>query len=54
MYERLTELSFDFWDRTQSGQVISRANTDIRSIQLLLPSARSSPCRSCCSSSQWS
>lgn len=35
MYERLTELSFDFWDRTQSGQVISRANTDIRSIQLL-------------------
>lgn len=35
MYERLTALSFDFWDRTQSGQVISRANTDIRSIQLL-------------------
>ncbi len=35
IYERLTELSFDYWDRTQSGQVISRANTDIRSIQLL-------------------
>lgn len=35
MYERLTLLSFDFWDRTQSGQVISRANSDIRSIQLL-------------------
>ena len=35
MYERLTELSFDYWDRTQSGQVISRANSDIRSIQLL-------------------
>ncbi len=35
MYERLTELSFDYWDRTQSGQIISRANTDIRSIQLL-------------------
>ena len=35
MYERLTELSFDFWDRAQSGQLISRANTDIRSIQLL-------------------
>ncbi|MEM9466510.1 MAG: ABC transporter ATP-binding protein [Actinomycetota bacterium] len=35
MYEQLTRLSFDFWDRTQSGQVISRANTDIRSIQLL-------------------
>lgn len=35
MYERLTLLSFEFWDRTQSGQVISRANSDIRSIQLL-------------------
>ncbi len=35
IYERLTELSFDFWDRAQSGQIISRANTDIRSIQLL-------------------
>ena len=35
MYERLTELSFDFWDRTQGGQIISRANTDIRSIQML-------------------
>lgn len=35
MYERLTELSFDYWDRTQSGQIISRANTDVRSIQLL-------------------
>ncbi|MEM7140063.1 MAG: ABC transporter ATP-binding protein [Actinomycetota bacterium] len=35
VYQRLTELSFGFWDRTQSGQVISRANSDIRSIQLL-------------------
>lgn len=35
IYERLTELSFGYWDRVQSGQVISRANTDIRSIQLL-------------------
>lgn len=35
VYERLTELSFSYWDRVQSGQVISRANTDIRSIQLL-------------------
>ena len=34
-YERLTELSFSYWDRTQTGQVISRANSDIRSIQLL-------------------
>jgi ATP-binding cassette subfamily B protein len=36
VYERLTELSFSYWDRVQSGQVISRANSDIRSIQLLL------------------
>ncbi len=35
IFERLTELSFSYWDRTQSGQVISRANTDVRSIQLL-------------------
>jgi len=35
IYERLTELSFGYWDRIQSGQVISRANSDIRSIQLL-------------------
>jgi len=35
VYERLTELSFSYWDRTQTGQVISRANSDIRSIQLI-------------------
>lgn len=35
IYERLTELSFGYWDRMQSGQVISRANSDIRSIQIL-------------------
>jgi len=35
IFERLSELSFSYWDRTQSGQVISRANTDVRSIQLL-------------------
>ena len=36
MYEHLTRLSFSYYDRTQSGQVISRANSDIRSVQLLL------------------
>ncbi len=35
VFEHLTELSFGYWDRTQTGQVISRANSDIRSIQLL-------------------
>ena len=36
VYEHLTQLSFGYYDRTQSGQVVSRANSDIRSIQLLL------------------
>ncbi len=36
LYEHLTTLSFSYYDRTQSGQVISRANSDIRSIQVLL------------------
>lgn len=36
IYDKLTRLSFAYFDRTQSGQVISRANSDIRSIQLLL------------------
>jgi len=36
MYDHLTRLSFSYYDRTQSGEVISRANSDIRSLQLLL------------------
>ncbi|MFN3216536.1 MAG: ABC transporter ATP-binding protein [Acidimicrobiales bacterium] len=36
LYSHLTTLSFSYYDRTQSGQVISRANSDIRSIQVLL------------------
>ena len=35
IYRRLAELSFSYWDRTQTGQVISRANSDVRSIQLI-------------------
>jgi ATP-binding cassette subfamily B protein len=34
MYEHLTWLSFGFYDRVQSGQLISRANSDIRSVQM--------------------
>ncbi len=34
IYEHLTELSFSFYDRVQSGQLISRANSDIRSVQM--------------------
>ena len=35
VYRHLTGLSFSYWDRTQTSQVISRANSDINSIQLL-------------------
>jgi ATP-binding cassette subfamily B protein len=36
VYRHLTSLSFSFYDRVQSGQLISRANSDIRSVQLFL------------------
>jgi len=36
IYEHLTKLSFTFFDSIESGQVISRANSDIRSVQMFL------------------
>lgn len=36
LYDHLSRMSFSFYDRTQSGQVISRANSDIRSVQMFL------------------
>jgi ATP-binding cassette subfamily B protein len=36
LYNHLTRLSFSFYDRTQAGQVISRANSDVRSVAMLL------------------
>lgn len=36
VYEHLGRLSFSFYDRVQSGQLISRANSDIRSVQMFL------------------
>jgi ATP-binding cassette subfamily B protein len=36
VYEQLTRLPFSFYDRVQTGQIVSRANSDIRSIQMLL------------------
>lgn len=36
MYEHFSRLSFSFYDRVQSGQLISRANSDIRSVQMFL------------------
>ncbi len=34
IYEHLGAMSFSFYDRVQSGQLISRANADIRSVQM--------------------
>jgi ATP-binding cassette subfamily B protein len=36
VYAHLTRLSFNFFDRVQTGQIISRANSDIRSVQMFL------------------
>jgi ATP-binding cassette subfamily B protein len=36
MYEHLITMSFPFYDRVQTGQLISRANSDIRSVQMYM------------------
>ena len=36
IYEHLSAMSFPFYDRVQSGQLISRANSDIRSVQMYM------------------
>jgi ATP-binding cassette subfamily B protein len=36
MFDHFTNMSFEFYDRVQTGQLISRANSDIRSIQMFL------------------
>mgnify|MGYP001188778786 CR=1 FL=1 len=36
MFGHLTRLDFTFFDRVQAGQLISRANSDIRSVQMFL------------------
>jgi ATP-binding cassette subfamily B protein len=36
IYTHLTKMSFPFYDRVQSGQLISRANSDIRSVQMYM------------------
>src|SRR5215510_4799432 len=39
IYEHLTRMTFSFYDRVQSGQLISRANSDIRAVQMYLAQA---------------
>jgi len=41
IYTHLAHMSFPFYDRVQSGQLISRANSDIRSVQMYLTFAPS-------------
>jgi ATP-binding cassette subfamily B protein len=41
IYHHLTRMSFPFYDRVQSGQLISRANSDIRSVQMYMTFAPS-------------
>jgi ATP-binding cassette subfamily B protein len=36
IHEHLSGMSFEFFDRMQTGQLISRANSDIRSVQMYL------------------
>jgi ATP-binding cassette subfamily B protein len=36
LYQKFMNLSFAFYDRVQSGQLISRANSDIRSVEMFL------------------
>jgi ATP-binding cassette subfamily B protein len=36
IYRHLSRMSFGFYDRVQSGQLISRANSDIRAVQMYL------------------
>ncbi|HVL03034.1 MAG TPA: ABC transporter transmembrane domain-containing protein, partial [Acidimicrobiales bacterium] len=41
LYEHLTRLSFSFYDKVQTGQLVSRANSDVRSVQMYLAYAPS-------------
>ncbi len=36
MFEHLSRMSFSFYDRVQSGELISRGNSDIRQVQIYL------------------
>ncbi len=36
LYRHLTRLSFSFYDRAQTGDLVSRANSDIRAVQMYL------------------
>ena len=52
IYEHLSRMSFSFYDRVQSGQLISRANSDIRPSRCTCRRRRSSSCSAASSSSR--
>jgi ATP-binding cassette, subfamily B, bacterial len=39
IYEQLTRLSFSFFDKVQSGELMARSNSDVRSVQMYLATA---------------
>jgi ATP-binding cassette subfamily B protein len=39
IYEHLTRLSFSFFDKVQSGELMARSNSDVRSVQMYLATA---------------
>ncbi len=39
IYQHLTRLSFSFFDRVQSGELMARSNSDVRSVQMFLATA---------------
>ena len=39
IYQHLTQLSFSFYDRVQSGELMARSNSDVRSVQMYLATA---------------
>ena len=39
IYEHLTRLSFSFFDKVQSGELMARSNSDVRAVQMYLATA---------------
>ncbi len=39
IYEQLTRLSFSFFDKVQSGELMAHSNSDVRAVQMYLATA---------------
>ena len=53
IYDHLHRLDFARHDELQSGQLVSRANSDVRVVQMLLGFLPFGAATSCCSSCRW-